>query len=51
MMFHYGRFMKFVQSDKKIFIYERSDIKKDKLQLKISFKDTCLIKILAAQVT
>lgn len=40
LMFHFGRFMKFRVKEKKIFIYERSETKKDKMQMKISFKDT-----------
>lgn len=46
MMFHFGRFMKYTVKEKKIFVYERSETKKDKMQIKISFKDTQLIKML-----
>jgi hypothetical protein len=45
-MFHFGRFMKFRIKERRIFVYERSETKKDKMQMKISFKDTKLIKML-----
>ncbi len=38
--------MKYTVKEKKIFVYERSETKKDKMQIKISFKDTQLIKML-----
>jgi hypothetical protein len=50
MMFHFGRFMKYRVKEKKIFVYERSETKKDKMQIKISFKDTQLIKMLMDQM-
>ena len=49
-MFHFGRFMKYRVKEKKIFVYERSETKKDKMQIKISFKDTQLIKMLMDQM-
>jgi hypothetical protein len=42
--------MKYRVKEKKIFVYERSETKKDKMQIKISFKDTQLIKMLMDQM-